>query len=122
MYSCGERDCTTRVLTPSSRSARCRPLKASALNPRSFRPLVSVTRPTLKLPPGGSVDVPALFSPLPLHPAAASASAASKSTNVVFTGLSEVLDCGTKTMADCTTRRPQTVLAVVLQVRDGRLA
>src|SRR5215210_1186228 len=122
MYSCGDRDCTTRVLIPSCRSARCSPLKASALNPRSLRPLVSVTRPTLNSPPPPGVDPPPPSSSPPLQPEARSASAVTSSRNVLFTVASEVLDCGTKTMSDCTTRRGHAVLAVLLQVRDGRLA
>jgi hypothetical protein len=58
------------------------------LKPRSFRPLVSVTRPTLNSPPLASVVVPLPLSSLPPHPAASSASAATSGTNVFFTSVS----------------------------------
>jgi ADP-ribose pyrophosphatase YjhB (NUDIX family) len=93
------------------------------LKPRSFRPPRSVTRPTLNwLAAVAAVDVTGgaalcFFDP---QPAASNASTTTSGANgiILFTGLSEVLDCGTKTVADSTSH---TVVGVVLRVRDGRL-
>src|SRR5215208_5091093 len=47
----------TRPSTPSSLTARCRPSFASWLKPRSFRPPMSVTTPTLIFLPAACVEV-----------------------------------------------------------------
>src|SRR5260221_10189704 len=120
MYSAGDADCTTRVWTPSSVAAFCRPTKARWLKPRSLRPPMSVIRPTLNDDPavvvGVVVELAFFVDP---HPAAARARArTSMAISGFFTALSEVLDCGTKTVSDSTWH---TTVGVVLRTRDGRL-
>src|SRR5213596_1056931 len=111
MYSPGDFDWTTRPFTPSSFSARWRPTKARWLKPRSLRPPMSVMRPALNSPPpppAAAVLVDELFFDDPPQPATRSASRTSASS-VFFTPLSEVLDCGTKTLLDPTSLRPRHV-------------
>ena len=76
----------------------------------------SVTGPTVNPPPETAVR--AADSCLEPHPLARRASeTTSRAIGIsFFTALSEVLDCGTKTVADSTSH---TVVGVVLRVREG---
>src|SRR6266545_3148591 len=109
---------------PSSRSARCRPTKDRWLKPRSLRPPMSVTRPTLIVFPPGAV-VPEDFFPPPPQPAARRTTTPRSASDLIIPNLSaKVSDYGAKTLSQATSVDPtpaHVALAVVLQVRDGVL-
>src|SRR5439155_10933928 len=122
MYSAGDADWTTRVCTPRSPAAFCSPTNARWLKPRSSSPPVSVIRPILNDEPWFVVVaaevVVAAFLVEPQPAAVRARRATTMSRNGIFTVVSEVLDCGTKTVADST---HHSVLAVVLRARTAGL-
>src|SRR4030081_3240659 len=113
---------------PSSRCALRRPTYERWLKPRSFRPPMSVTRPTLIFLPVFPVLVVVLAADflLPPQPAATRSTRTPRTASDLFIpGLSaKVCDYGAKTMSEPTSGHPtpaHVTLAVVLQVRDGVL-
>ena len=80
---------------------------------------MSVTRPTLNAEVAVVVDAVELaFFEEPQPAAATARTNTSMTIGSFFTALSEVLDCGTKTVSDSTWH---TTVGVVLRARDGRL-
>src|SRR4051794_25502906 len=96
---------------PSCFSARVSPVYARWLKPRSFSWPMSSDSPTLS----ESARCAGAAA------AATSASTAARTTKSLFTMPPEVLDCQSETVVADSTNHSHAMLAVVLQVRDGRL-
>src|SRR3954470_1259601 len=128
MYSADDGDSSTRPLMPSSRCARFSPWYASWLKPRSFSWPMSVTSPTLSVEPAFA-DVVACWAavvspPLPLPPQAATVRARTAAAVAAMNLLTIPPGSFRLTVVNLVkklTNPFQTVLSVVLQVRDDDL-